>query len=90
MKGVRLLVLVWAALLSLLALTVAASFSLSGLASLAVSTGIALSKASLIFWFYMHLREETGLLRLVAIGAGAWLLILLLLSSADFATRGVL
>ena len=35
----------------------------------------------------MHLREESGLVRLAAVGAGAWLLIMLLLVSSDYLTR---
>jgi cytochrome c oxidase subunit 4 len=87
MNNARPLLLAWLALMALLVATVAASFVLSGPISLATSLAIALAKAALIFWFFMHLREEGGLLRLVAIGAGAWLLILLLLSLTDYATR---
>jgi cytochrome c oxidase subunit 4 len=81
------LIVVWAALLALLAATVSASFILTGTASLATSLVIALTKAVLIFWFYMHLREESGLVRLVAIGAGVWLAIAFILVFADYATR---
>lgn len=87
MSGIMLLVFVWAGLLGLLALTVGASLVLTGPVSFATGMGIALAKATAIFWFYMHLREEGGLIRLVAIGAGAWLLILFLLAAADYTTR---
>lgn len=87
MGGIRPLLLVWAALLALLALTIAASFVLTGPLSLAASLSIALAKAALVFWFYMHLKEEGGLVRLAAVAAGAWLLILFALSASDFATR---
>jgi cytochrome c oxidase subunit 4 len=90
MSEVRQVVLVWAALLGLLALTVLSSFELVGLPSLAASMGIALLKAGLVFWFFMHLRESSGLVRILATGAGAWLLILLLLSAADYVTRAIL
>ena len=36
----------------------------------------------------MHLREEGGVLRLAAIAAAVWLLILFLLAAADYTTRG--
>jgi cytochrome c oxidase subunit 4 len=81
------LVLVWTALLALLLITFGASFVLTGPASVAVSYTVALAKAALIFWFFMHLREESGLVRLAAGGAGVWLLILLLLLFADYASR---
>jgi cytochrome c oxidase subunit IV len=87
MSVVRSFVWTWVSLLALLALTLAASFVLTGALSLASSIGIALAKAALIFWFFMHLREESALLRLVAVGAGAWLFILLLLSAMDYVTR---
>ena len=90
MTGIKPLIVVWAALLVLLVLTVAASFQFSGPPSIAASLGIALAKAALIFWFFMHLREESGLLRLAAIAAAVWLLILFLLVAADYTTRGAI
>ncbi|MGB0083840.1 MAG: cytochrome C oxidase subunit IV family protein [Rhodomicrobiaceae bacterium] len=86
--GMGRLLLVWISLLALLALTVTASFQFTGPLNLSVSICIALAKATLIFWFFMRLREEGGLLRLIAVGAGAWLIILLLLAGTDYATRG--
>ena len=83
----RTFVIVWAALLVLLALTVGATFLPIGGFKPVVNIGIALAKAALIFWFFMHMRHERGLVRLAAIGAGAWLLILGLLLSSDFLTR---
>jgi cytochrome c oxidase subunit 4 len=81
------LVLVWGALLGLLAVTVAASFVLTGPLSLAAGLAIATAKSGLIFWFYMHLREEDGLARLFATGALAWLLLLFLLAAGDVVLR---
>jgi cytochrome c oxidase subunit 4 len=89
MTAFRQLILVWAVLQGLLLVTVTGSFLLSGFPSVALSFGVAFAKAGLIFWFFMHLREEAGLLRLAAVGAGAWLLILLILSGADYATRAM-
>jgi cytochrome c oxidase subunit 4 len=84
------LALVWLALVMLLAATIAASFILKGPVGLAVSLAIALAKASLIYWYFMHLREEGGLQRIAALGAGAWLLILIAFLSVDYATRGLM
>ncbi|MDX6749944.1 cytochrome C oxidase subunit IV family protein [Geminicoccaceae bacterium 1502E] len=89
MRGVPLLVTVWAVLLGLLAATVGASLVATGAASVSASMALAAAKAALIFWFYMHLRELDGIVRLVAVGAAAWLLLLLVLMAADFATRAV-
>jgi cytochrome c oxidase subunit 4 len=86
--SIRTLVLAWAALLVLLAITVGASFAPIGGFNPVVSFGVALAKATLIYWFYMHLREESGLVRIAAAAGAAWLLLLLILSGADFASRG--
>jgi cytochrome c oxidase subunit IV len=90
MAAFRPLILVWVVLLGLLVLTLGASFLLAGLPSAAASLAVALAKAALIFWFFMHLKEESGLIRLIAIGAGAWLLILLTLTAADYTTRSMI
>ena len=81
---VRRILLVWAALLVLLALTVAASFTLAGPASLAAGLGIAALKAALILWAYMHLAEDDGLLRVIAIAAFAWLALLFALGGLAY------
>ena len=82
------LVLVWAALLALLALTVTATFLPLGEARLAVSYGIAVAKAALVLWFFIELRGDRGLARLAGLAAFAWIAILFLLVAADYLTRG--
>jgi cytochrome c oxidase subunit IV len=85
--GLRSQTLVWLALLILLVLTIGASFAFTGIASAAVGMAFAFAKAGLVFWFFMHLRQESGLVRLAAFGAAAWLLILLTLSGTDYLSR---
>lgn len=68
-------------------LTVGVCFVATGLTSLVANLAIAAVKAALVFWFYIHLRGAGGLVRVFAIGAGAWLLIMLLLAGTDYATR---
>ncbi len=80
---------VWLALMALLAATVVSSMLLRGTAGLAASLVIALAKAALVFWFFMHLREENGLARIAATGAVLWVAILFLLSGLDIVTRGL-
>jgi cytochrome c oxidase subunit 4 len=87
-REVRLYVLVWIGLMILLALTVGATFAPIGALKAPVNLGIAFAKAALVFWFYMHLHRQPGLERLAAVAAAVWLLILLLLSGADFVSRG--
>jgi cytochrome c oxidase subunit 4 len=89
MASVRTILCVWLALMLLLAATVAASFATTGVVSAAVSLGIAFCKAALVLWFFMNLRAEDGLIRIAAVGAAIWLLILLLLSATDYAARGL-
>ena len=81
------LVGVWVGLMLLLTLTVAATFAPLGPIKPLVNLAIAFAKAGLVFWFYMHLREQGGLARLVAVAAVAWLLILLGLTQSDLLTR---
>jgi cytochrome c oxidase subunit 4 len=87
MSGIRSAVLVWLALLVLLAISAAGSFALTGPLNLLVSFGTATLKALLIFWFYMHLKEEGGLNRIFALGAIVWLVLLLTLTAVDIFTR---
>ena len=87
MSGARSLVLVWLALVALITLSVGGAFVFTGIPNLVVSLGAAAIKAGLIFWFYMHLREEDWLNRIMALGALAWLAILLIMTGADYATR---
>lgn len=85
---IRLMVAVWLGLLLLLALTVGLSFlPLGGFAPFA-STGIAAAKALLVVWFFMHLRQDSGIIRLVALAAVVWVAILLTLPWIDFSSRG--
>ena len=81
------LIAVWAGLMGLLALTVAGSFVPMGPGNAALAVGVALAKAALILWYFMHLRRETPLVRLAAVGAVVWLATMLMLISADLLTR---
>ncbi|WP_442219993.1 cytochrome C oxidase subunit IV family protein [Rhizobium sp. 2YAF20] len=83
------LLLVWFLLLLLLTATVAASFLFSGIVGFAIGVSIAAVKAGLIYWRYMHLDEEEPLLRIAALAAAAWLMILLVFLCADDLTRAL-
>jgi cytochrome c oxidase subunit 4 len=83
----RPLLLVWLCLLILLGLTVGLSTVLHGPMSLAAGLLIACVKTALIFYFYMNLKSENGLVRLAALGAFAWLLLFLFLAATDYSTR---
>lgn len=81
-------VLIWIALLVLLAITCGTSFIPMGRLNLAVNLAVAAMKAGLVLVFFMRLRKEDPLIRLVAGVGVVWLAILVGLSATDFAVRG--
>lgn len=81
------LIVCWAALLCLLALTVALAYQPLGAFNLVGALMIATVKAALVAAIFMELRRSAGLVRVFA-GAGFfWLIILLWLGLMDFITR---
>jgi cytochrome c oxidase subunit IV len=84
MPEARRLLLTWTALLVLLAATIGASFVFTGMASLAAGLGVAVAKAALILWVFMHLSEIRGLLRVFAVAGFAWLMILFALGALAY------
>jgi cytochrome c oxidase subunit IV len=79
--------LVYLALLGLLALTIGAAQLQLGAFKPAVNLGIATLKAGLIAWFFMHVREGSGLVRLFSVAPLFWLVILFGLGLSDWLTR---
>jgi cytochrome c oxidase subunit IV len=86
----RTYVIVWIALMLLMALTVFLSTVPMGhAANTIVALIIAAIKAALVLMFFMHLKYESYTLSAVVFGAGLfWLLILFGLSLVDYLTRG--
>jgi len=84
---VRNRLIVWVALMALLALTVALTFAPLGGFRLAASLAIATAKAALIYWVFMDLRTADGLTRIAALCALTLLAILVLLAVIDAAVR---
>ncbi|WP_448188752.1 cytochrome C oxidase subunit IV family protein [Azospirillum sp. sgz301742] len=80
-------VLVWAALLVLLAATAGISFLHQGGWNTVLNLGIAVAKTALIVWFYMHMRRTRPLVRLAGATAPLWLAILFGLALSDYFTR---
>lgn len=75
-REIRLLILTWAALMGLLVLTVVAAVSPIGPVKGAVNIGAAVIKAGLIYWVFMHLKEVNGFLRIAAVAAAVWIVLL--------------
>jgi cytochrome c oxidase subunit 4 len=81
-------VVVYLALMALLALTAAApSFTGPAVANL-ISAAVAVAKAGLILFFFMRLRETPPRIRLFAAGAILWVVFLFALTFGDYLTRG--
>jgi cytochrome c oxidase subunit 4 len=89
-RETRLLLVVWLALMVLLASTVAVTFSPVGPLKPLFNLAIAAAKAGLVLWVYMHLREQRGMNRVAALAALAWLGILLAMTLIDLGSRALI
>ena len=91
---VRTYVGVFLALMVLTGLTVfVAAFDLSAIVPFLndiAALAIAVVKASLVVWFFMHVRHSTPLTRLVVVGVLLWLAFLIAFTLGDYDTRGLL
>ena len=86
-RELRTLLLTWAALMALLAITVSAALSPFGPFRSVINLAAACCKAALIYWVFMHLREVKGFLRIAAVGAVVWILLLGGLVWSDLGAR---
>jgi len=76
------------ALLVLTGVTVWVAFYDLGPLSDVVALGIALTKATLVVLFFMHVKYAGRLVKLTVVGGLFWLLILFGLTVMDYVTRG--
>ncbi|MDX1625260.1 MAG: cytochrome C oxidase subunit IV family protein [Wenzhouxiangellaceae bacterium] len=83
----RALLLTFAALLALLALTVWIGSLELGRVTIALSLGVAFLKAALIVTVFMHLRDAGTMIRIAALGGFLWLGVLFWLTFGDVARR---
>lgn len=81
------LVLVWIALVLLLAASAGLALLRLGAWNGPISLGIAAVKAALVLWFFMRLRSSHGLIWTAAMVGLVALTVLFGLSGMDFATR---
>ena len=81
-------VAVFAALIVGTALTVAAAFKDMGALNNVVMLALAITKATLVVLFFMHVRWGTRLTWVIAASGFFWLLILFGLTMQDYLTRG--
>jgi cytochrome c oxidase subunit 4 len=74
----------WAALMLLLAATTASAFVPLGSLNIVVSLVIAIIKALIVLLVFMELRASRGLVRAFAAAGFFWLLIMIVLTGADY------
>jgi cytochrome c oxidase subunit 4 len=88
MSNLRPILSAWLGLLTLLALTIGASFLPLGSVLPVVSYGIATAKAMIVVWIFMEMKSRDGLQRLSLAAGFVWLAFLLILVLVDALTRG--
>ena len=86
--GIQIYIKIFAALLFLTLLTVWAAFQDFGFLDIPIAVGIAITKATLVVLFFMHVIDANKLLQMFVIGGFFWLTILFGFTYCDFLTRG--
>lgn len=86
----KLYIAIWIILLCFTGLTTGVAFIDLGIWNTPVALAIAVIKASLVVIFFMHARHSEKLVRIVIGVAIFWLLILIVVTVSDYATRGLL
>jgi cytochrome c oxidase subunit 4 len=86
--SVGMLFAVFASLIVGTVLTYAVSFVDLGFMNTTVALLIAVTKASLVVLFFMGVRYNTPLTKVVAVSGFLWLLILFVLGMSDYLSRG--
>jgi cytochrome c oxidase subunit 4 len=84
----RLYYLVFGALMVMTAVTVAVAFVDLRIFNTVVALGIAVTKATLVVLFFMHVKYGTRLTWVVAASGFIWMAILFALTLSDYLSRG--
>jgi cytochrome c oxidase subunit IV len=79
---------VFAALLTLTAITVGVTYIHMGRFNFVVALLIAIIKASLVVLYFMNVKNSSPLTKLFVMAGVFWMAILILLTFSDYATRG--
>ncbi|MCB0207825.1 MAG: cytochrome C oxidase subunit IV family protein [Anaerolineae bacterium] len=82
--------MVFAGLMVLLALTLYVGYTDFGTFNKTVTLIVAITKASLIMYFFMHLRHSSGLVWVFGLLGFFFFIILLLIGMGDYAARGTI
>ena len=83
----RRILLCWLVLLALLAITTAVAFVPLGDWNFPIAITIAVAKAALVLAIFMELRAARGLVRGFALAGFVWLLVMIMLTAADYMHR---
>jgi len=83
----KLYFMVFLALIVLTAITTGAAFIDLGPFNTVVALAIAVIKGSLVVLFFMHLKYQTGMTRVVILAALLWLAVLIGITMSDVFTR---
>ena len=78
---------VFAALMALTLITVAVKYVELGRLNLIIAMGIAFTKASLVVFFFMEVKQSSALTKLFIGGGLFWLSILMILTFSDYLSR---
>lgn len=84
---VSLYVTIFVSLMVLTALTVAAAFVNLGQFNFLVALVIAMFKASLVIWYFMHVKYQSALTKLTVATGLFFLMILLSLTMVDYSSK---
>lgn len=79
---------IFLALMVLTAITIFVAFQDLGPFNDIVALGIAITKASLVVLYFMHVRHSTPFTKLTVVSGFLWLVFLIALTLADYFTRG--
>lgn len=85
--GARTLVAIWATLLALTGALVAANRFAPGNPGIVAAMVITPTKAALVVWYFMHLREEGRAIRIMLLAAVATLVVFVGLMMLDYSFR---
>ena len=78
----------WIALLILLAITCGTSYIPLGPFNFVINMAVALAKAALVVFMFMHVTRGVPMIRLIALAGLLWLSLLVGISLVDFLVRG--
>jgi cytochrome c oxidase subunit 4 len=87
-SSVKLYVAIFLTLMLMTAITVAVAYVNIGAMNKVVAVGIATFKATLVVLYFMHVKYQSHLTKLVVVSGFFFLIILLGLTMVDYASRG--